>query len=93
MLAKMAEVDRLAYIEKMRKEKEEKDREELTRRLQAEEEARKAMDFARKQAILKAQLVRTLFLQSLIFFSLTRKGLCYIYNVFNFKIYLQVISK
>lgn len=54
MLAKMAESDRLAYIEKMRKLKNEKDREELTRRLQAEEEARKAMEFARKQAILKA---------------------------------------
>ena len=67
MLAKMAESDRLEYIEKMRKLKNEKDREELTRRLQAEEEARKAMEFARKQAILKAQLVRNFFSIFLLF--------------------------
>ena len=57
MLEQMAEEDRLAYIEKMRKQREERDREELARRLYAEEQARKAMDFAKKQAILKAQLV------------------------------------
>jgi len=54
MLEQMAEEDRLAYIEKMRKQREERDREELARRLYAEEQARKAMDFAKKQAILKA---------------------------------------